>query len=165
MVNKKAQGVFGMSFSVIFSIIIIVFIVVVGIMVVKYALDIKSCGQVKLFVDDFQEEIDGAWRSEEISFNFEGSLSSGIEYVCFANLSDSLRGGYKSIGEEISVYDLEDNMFFYPVENSCKPNVRVKHLDISEIVIVDNPYCVEIDNGLARLEIVKDLNKGLVEVR
>jgi len=163
--NKKAQGVFGMSFSVIFSIIIIVFIIVVGIIVVKYTLDIKSCGQVKLFADELQGEVDRAWKSNELSFNFEGHLSSGIEYVCFANLSDSLRGGYKSIGEEISVFDLNDNLFFYPVEKSCKPNTRILHLDISEIVSVDNPYCVEVRNGKVSIEIIKEMNKGLVGVR
>jgi len=162
--NKKAQGIFGMSFSMIFSIIIIVFIIVVGIMVVKYTLGVKGCGEVKLFVDDFQSEVDRGWRSEELSFDFDGRLPSGVEYICFANLSDSLRGGYRSIGEEISVYDLNDNMFFYPVEKSCKPNVRVGHLDISEIVKVDNPHCVEVVNGRVVIGVVKEMGSGLVEV-
>ena len=163
--GKKGQTVFGMSFGVIFSIILIVFIVIVGIIVVKVFLNTRDCGQIKLFIDDFKGNVDGAWRSDELMLDFNSKLSSGIEYVCFANLSSSVKGSWKEIGEEISVYDNGDNLFFYPVEEACVPNHRIARLDIGEITRFDNPYCVVVQNGDLTVRIEKEINRGLVVVR
>ena len=55
--NKKAQGVFGLSFSVIFSIFLIIFFVIIAFIVIKSFLGTQKCAQVALFKDDFQNEI------------------------------------------------------------------------------------------------------------
>jgi len=74
--GKKAQEVFGMSFGVIFSIILIVFILVVAGIAINHFLGLKKCTQLGLFIEDFANEggdIDKAWNSQrftdEASYN------------------------------------------------------------------------------------------------
>lgn len=154
-----------MSFGVIFSIILIVFILVTGIIVVKYFLDFQKCGQVKIFVDDFNEGVDRVWKSDSLEFNFEGRLPSGLEYVCFFNSSRSVRGNWDDVGNEINVFDRE-NLFFYPLEKSCdNPAHRVQHLNLGSITRTDNPYCIPVRSGRVVIGIEKGMNEGLVGVR
>ncbi len=160
--NKRGQSIFGMSFEVIFSIILIAFIIVVGIIVVKYFLNFQKCGEIKIFVDDFKLDVERTWKSDELGFDFERRLS-GVDMVCFMNLSENVKGEWKDIGFEIKVYD-DENMFFYPLD-VCSPAHRVKHLNMDEIVRFNNPYCLKVVNGKAVIRIEKGVNEGLVRIK
>ncbi len=158
---KKGQSIFGMSFGVIFSLILIVCIIVVGVIVVIKFLDVRDCGQIKLFIDDFQDSVNSAWRSEELSKSFEGRLNN-IEYVCFIDLEKDLNGRFVEMGREMSDYS-DENMFLYPMKNACVPNHRIEHLDISEITFQDNPYCVNVDGEIV-INIEKEMGESLVKI-
>lgn len=163
--NKKAE-VFGLSFGVIFSIIIIIFILVVMGIAINYFLDMKKCTQIGLFTSDLQSDIDKAWSSQKSGFEFKGSLPTNIEYVCFANLSNSLKGESleSEIYSDISVYKSSDGtMFFYPRENACNmPYINVKHISLEKITETKNPYCIKVENGEITIQIEKDFNDALV---
>ncbi len=161
--SKHSQSVFGLSFSVIFSIILIVFIIVIGIIVARAFLGWGECSKLKLFVDDFKNEIDRAYNSDGLSFDFDGLLSSEIEQICFFNSTDNVRGQWETIGFEINVYD-DENMIFYPLD-VCAPAHKIAHLDIGEVTRFDNPKCFGVINGKVKFRIEKKINKGLVEVR
>ncbi len=87
---KKGQGIFGMSFSMIFSIIIIIAIIGVAFYAITYFLNLSRCGQITTFYDDLQDEANQAWVSTNHRKVFEGSVPSGIEYVCFGLVSQSV---------------------------------------------------------------------------
>ena len=163
--QKKAQ-VFGMSFGVIFSVILIVFILVVAGIAIRHFLNLKKCAQIGMFIDGLQEDIDKAWAGQKSDFTFSGQLPGDIEYICFANLSDSLRGGEieSKVYTDISVYSQSNgNLFFYPRENSCDiPYVNMKHIDIQKITSSRNPYCFEIKEGKIEINIDKEFNDALV---
>lgn len=167
--DKRGQQVFGMSFGVIFSIILIVFILVVAGIAINHFLNLKKCTQLGLFIQDIQEDVDSAWNSQKFTDEKSYTLTSSLDYVCFANLSDSLKGGNieNKIYSGISIYKLSSgNMFFYPKEKACNmPYVNVKHIDINKITESKNPYCIPIEKSKITLQIEKGFNEGLVTLR
>lgn len=164
--NKKAEGPMGMSFGMIFSIILMVFFVIVAFMVIKQFMHTRDCLKVGMFSDDFQTEIDKVWNSQSNSFIFESQIPSGIEYICFANLSSRFRGENEEIGNALEIYELNNgNVFLYPSGKSCEmPYFNIKHLDIKKIVQTENPYCIKVDDGKASFIIKKEFNQRLVGV-
>jgi len=162
--GKRAQQIFGMSFGMIFSIMLIVFFIVIAIVVVNYFLDMKKCTQIGLFIDDFENDVERAKNSEKASFEFSGNLPSGLEYVCFVNLSESLDS--RAVAEEISFYEYENaNMFFYPQKNSCDmPHHNLKYLDIEKITNSDNPFCFPVEGGKVVININKEFGEALVDL-
>ena len=169
--SKRSQEVFGMSFGVIFSIILIVFILVVAGIAVNHFLGLKKCTQLGLFIEDFAEkggDIDTAWNSQKFTDEKTYSLPSNLDYVCFANLSNSLKGGNleSKVYSDISIYELSNgNMFFYPREKACNmPYINVKHIDINKITSSRNPYCIPVESGKITIKIEMEYNGGLVKL-
>ena len=164
--SKRSQEVFGMSFGVIFSIILIVFILVVAGIAVNHFLGLKKCTQIGLFIEDIQKDIDTAWNSQKFTDESSYSLPSNLDYVCFANLSNSLKGGNleSKVYSDISIYKLSNgNMFFYPREKACNmPYIDVKHIDINEITSSRNPYCIPVKSGKITIKTEMEYNGGLV---
>ena len=76
--SKKAQ-IFGMSFQMIFSILLIIFFIATAFIAIKFFLGIQTKSQVGFFLNDLQGELDKAWERQEGSFYFNGSLPSGID--------------------------------------------------------------------------------------
>ena len=166
--SKRSQEVFGMSFGVIFSIILIVFILVVAGIAINHFLGLKKCTQLGLFIEDVQGDVDKAWNSQKFIDEKSYTLPSNLDYVCFANLSNPLKGGgmESEVYSDISLYELSNgNMFFYPGEKSCNmPYVNVKHIDINEITKSKNPYCIPIEKSKTTIKIEKGFNEGLVRL-
>jgi len=166
MKNKRSQNVFGMSFGVIFSILLIIFFIVLAFIVIRSFLNIQDCAEVGLFIEGLEEDVDSAWNSQKFIDEIEYVLPGNLEYVCFANLSKSFRGGEleREIYNDIGVYQYAGaNLFFHPRENSCDISYyNLKHIDVNGITELKNPYCFKIDDGKVNIEISKELNEGLV---
>ena len=162
--NKKAQGIFGISFGTIFSVILIVFFIVIAFIVINSFLNTQKCAQIGIFVDDFKADIKDAWNSQSSSFEFSGNLPSNLDYVCFANLSENFNGENFDIENEIGLYQGQNaNLFFYPNKNTCNmPYHNIEHLDIGKITALKNPYCIAIDDGKIIINIEKGFNDNLV---
>ena len=167
--GKKAQSAFGMSFGMIFSIILIIFFVVVAFIAIKSFLKSKDCAQIGIFLDDFQTEVDETWNSQKSDFEFKGILPSKMEYVCFADLSQDITatGEMENIGEKLGVYEGNiANLFFYPIGSACNMVYHeIDHLDIDKIILdKNNPYCIGIDKGKINIQIEKEFNEKLVRI-
>src|SRR3989344_1356467 len=140
-VNKKGQEVIGMSFSTILSIMIIIAIVGVAAYVLVYFLDVNKCAQGGFFYEDLQDEINKVWTSERYSGFFEGEIASsgllrsGVEFVCFGNLTSSSSGQDRTMRDEINYdgrYRRSSNIFLYPPEKICAglESKKLGHVDI-----------------------------------
>jgi hypothetical protein len=163
--NKKGQGTFEMSFSMIFSILLIIFFVIVAFIAIRAFLKTKDCAQIGIFYEDFEVEVRKAWNSQKSNFEFKGNLPGSLEYVCFANLSINPRGEFENIGTDIWIYQGSDaNIILSPHQKACIPYNTIAHLDIEKITFNNNPYCVEIIDGRISLKIEKDFNERLVRV-
>jgi len=168
--GKRAQGsIFGMSFTTIFSIILIVFFIVIAFIVINKVLEISKCGKIGIFKDDLQDNIDSAWNSQEKSAPITNkNLPSEIKYVCFANLSKDASGGdlEKEIYNEISIWEYTgDNMFFYPRDKACKmPNHEIKHIDLEYLTKTRNPKCFPVEKGKIDLRVEFGPGMRLVKI-
>jgi len=166
MVNKKAEGPIGMSFSMIFSIILIIFFLIVAFIAIKSFLSTKDCAQVGIFINDFQTEVDNAWASQKNRYEFSTVLPTDVEYICFGDFSKPLTGPHKDIGEDLSVYEgTNDNMFFYPRTSACEMSTKkILHINLVEMISTENPYCIAVTGGRFKANIEKVFNKNLVKV-
>lgn len=138
----------GMPFGLIFAIFLIVIFIVIAFIAVGHFLDISRCSSIGNFYDSLQDEVDSVWASQESSEVYEIELPSGIERICFSNLSAEVNNeeDYMLI-ERYSVY--EANVFLVPPEKGCNmPYNNIEHINISEITKNQNPYCVDVSRTL-----------------
>lgn len=168
MKNNKSQSVFGMSFGMIFSIILIVFFIAVAFIAIKSFLETQRCAQIGIFKDNFQTEITKTWNSQKAEFEIKARLPIQIKYVCFADLSKPVTatGSAGNIGRELGIYQgYIANMFLYPVEPACEMVYHeIDHLDIDKIISVKNPYCIAVDDGNINIKVQKDFDDKLVSL-
>lgn len=166
--SKRAQGVFGMPFSVIFSIFLIAIFLVVAIFAIKYFLGWNEDIKTGAFLNDFQKEIDSAWNSQTSTKTFKGDLSSKVEYVCFANLSATATANVKDKeGKDIlselkknAIYS--NNFFFYPRRYATPSSMSINHVSFANAT---NPYCIPVENGKVEVKIEKGFSDALVSIR
>ena len=160
--NKKAEGALDMSFSMIFSIILIVFFILVAFMAIRYFLKLQNCARAGDFVSSFQAKVTEAWYSQKSNYEFKSILPSGIEYVCFTDLSKGLSGEKENVLDELEFYQggFEANMILYPKGKTCDmPVHNIAHLDLAKITKAKNPYCIEVNKG----QVIINLEKGYVD--
>jgi hypothetical protein len=121
---------FQFSFAMIFSIILIIAIVAFSFYVISYFLGLGEATDIALFYQDFQDEINRAWNSEITRDVFTGNLPSGIESVCFGNLTQS--GSGKEY-EDLRRYRRQNaNTFLYPPGKAQDQAFAIiEHLDFS----------------------------------
>lgn len=166
--SKRSQGIFGIGFGTIFSIILIVFFVAIAFIAIKSFLDTQRCAQIGIFKNDFQTEIDKTWNSQKSDFEFKSRLPTQIKYVCFADLSKQITatGTAGNIGRELGVYQgYIANVFLYPTEPACEMVYHeIDHIDIDKIISIKNPYCIAVDDGNINIKIKKDFNEKLVSI-
>lgn len=138
----------GMPFGMIFAIFLIVVFVVIAFIAVGYFLDIGRGSSIGMFYREFQEAVDDAMRGQFEESFFEIDLPSGIDSVCFANLSGEITNRGVEY-EAIRNYDVYDaNVFLVPPEYA--ENMQWKLIDrinVSRITAERNPYCVDVGDG------------------
>tara|TARA_Y100000034_G_C6899961_1_gene415836 strand:- start:1950 stop:2444 length:495 start_codon:yes stop_codon:yes gene_type:complete len=161
--NKRGQGVFGMSFGMIFSIIVIIAIIGVAFYVITFFLDLGNCSEIGFFYDDLQEEVDRAWQGGASQDVFSKALPSGISHVCFGDLNTAgLLGKDEEIRDEL-FYSVRDdmNVYMYPSRKACDGDLAYYDL---EHVSLEGFFCVEPLNGKVEVKISKEVTDALVKV-
>lgn len=156
-----------MSFSMIFSIILIIFFIAVAFMAIKYFLRMQNCAKIGSFVSDFQTKITEAWDSQKSSYELKTVLPTNIKYVCFADLSKNIGDVNQDVLDELEFYagGTASNMFLYPKDKTCDmPVHNIKHLDIAKITNAQNPHCIEVKDGMVYIQIQKGYADRLVSV-
>jgi len=164
--KAKRGEIFGMSFSMIFSIILIVFFLIAGFYGIKAFLGYQENIQLNLFQKELQNEIDEAWHAEATLLFFNASLSSKIEYVCLINFASqpvnpnnieaSLYGDLQEGG-----YDTQTNLYFYSSKLGTIKSGKLSHIDLTS----KNPVCFNTINGKISMKIEKKKENSLVIVR
>lgn len=164
--SKKGQ-LFGMPFNMLFSILLIIFFLVAGFIAIRFFLGFQKQSQLGLFIKDLQDSLDDSWNSPSASFDFKQTLPSGIEYVCFINMTDE---SFNANPIEEQVYDYVQfsgasyniNFVYWPVEKAGElAYTNLKHIKLPE----GNPYCIAVENNLATIKISKDFGEALPSVR
>jgi len=164
--NKKGDGVFGMSFTMIFSIILIVVFILVAFMGIRSFLNFQKAAQLNMLANDLQRDIDEAWNAGESSTIFKGNLPAGVEYICFINWNNSTFNSNaieKNIFQEIRLKGItaSDNFYIYaPNKNYALKSKQIKHIDLN----TKNPNCMKVINNKVSIKITKTFDNPLVVV-
>lgn len=155
--RKRAQ--IQLSFSVIFSIVIIVAtLAIAGYIIVKF-LNTDSNTECKLYVQDLQTKINQVWAADgSSSYVFSESVPSAVKQLCFGLLNQtSLGTSEDTIKQNISNYVFPNNNMFYYPRNSCGGNNFYYNL---QHIATDGFFCVNIVKGKASVR----LSKGSFDV-
>lgn len=152
------RGDISLSFSTIFSIILIIAIISTAVYAITHFINLKKCTEIALFYRDLQESIDTAWNSDSSSNTFEWHLPSGIDSVCLGNISDGRNTREYAL---LRSYRGEDaNLFLYPPSKACDvPLVTINHVRLPRF------SCVPVKDGGVKLRIEKGSYDALVGVR
>ena len=155
-----------LSFGMIFSIILIIFFVSFAFFAIKKFIEIGNTAKITKFVNDFQEDIDKIWKSSQGSQEQEYFIPFKIKHVCFADYSNSGRGAKSQFLEELrSEFFESENIFFYPPGSSYgMESKEMKHMDIGNMTLTENPSCIDNLNGKIKLTIEKNFGEALVRV-
>jgi len=139
----------GMPFGMIFAIFLIVVFIVIAFIAVGFFLDIGKTSSVGMFYKELQGAVNDAWSEQSGEFSFDIDLPSGIDEVCFGNLSDVITNNDPKY-KEILNYDVYGaNTFLVPPENAENMQWKlIKNIDVAKITAEENPYCVPVDKGL-----------------
>ncbi len=165
MRGKKGEGAVSLSYGLIFSIIIIVAILAVSFYAIKSFVNLSRCGEVGIFYDGLQDEINRAWTSGAYEDGFDGTLPAGIEKVCFGELSSTPIAAYSGYYEEIQdlEYVSDANIFLFPPDKACEGDLFSNKL---EHVVFDDFFCADVSKG--KVEALKiefnDLEGPLVRI-
>lgn len=153
--TKKAEGVFGMSFGMIFSIILIVFFFAAAFLGIRTFLNWQKCAQIGMFFDDIQNRVDEAWNSPSASYRFNATLPTSIKNVCLINITGNTVNA-NNIEKAIFNYlktgylDPTKNFYLYaPEANLCMNWKNLKHISYAN----KNPQCFSVINGLVSIKI------------
>ena len=166
--NKKSQGgIFGLSFGMIVSIILIVFFITSAFMGIRTFLNWQKCANLGMFIDDLQVNVNTAWNAEYLQANFTSALPSGVHSICFVNLTDQ---ALNANTEEKAIFDLiqegaisdyKANLFIYaPNKDYCLKWATIKNVDLSQ----KNPICIKTFSGKVKIQITRDYTSPLVKV-
>lgn len=149
--RKKGQTIMGMSFGVIFSIIIIIFILAIAGYATNYFLGLSKCSKVGLFQDGLQNEIDKAWTSGiyQGTFPIDGNplgLPSAIKKVCFGGLTQNPLDSADVQDELLNKYFLDESreIYMYPPDKACDGSLGSNRLDH---VAIGGFFCVDVVDG------------------
>jgi hypothetical protein len=141
--KKNHRGQMQISFGMIFSIILIIVFLAFGFYAIKKFLDLQSSVQIDQFMQDFQNDVDKAWKSPEVSRSVKYTLPTSISSVCFKN-------------------DEFENLQF--TANNIVRGTIIEHLDILNITAEENPFCIENTDGKVSFTIVKNFGENLVRI-
>ncbi len=146
--NKRGQEVLGMSYGVIFSIILIVVIIAVAFYAISHFMELANCGKIGTYYNDLKGEIDKAWNADQYRDVFKGNLPSKIEKVCFGNLSQSVSGADANVQRTLRDSNCDDNggrnnVFMYPPQKACGGDMCTNVLE--HVKVTGGFFCISKD--------------------
>jgi len=158
------KGQMKISFSMIFSILLVVLLLALAFYGIRYFMDFSDSAQTAKSVHKFSEDVKGVWQasmaSEEVNYTFP----DGIKYFCYVEQDSEIKGDFESLFDEVSSFlDPEDNSFVYSSEENHETS-KIDYLDVSSLTSDNNPNCFEIDEGRLSLIIKKDFQGSGVEI-
>ncbi len=158
------RGQTKLSFGMIFSIILIVIFLAFGFYVIAKFLGFMDTTKVLSFQNDFQNDIDKAWKATQASTPVTYQIPSGMEYICIADLESPAEGEWNNLYRELRG-DPDDKVYFYPRDSADQSSVEIRHIDLEKTLENNNPYCIKVSRGKASMILKKDIGDALVTIQ
>lgn len=164
--SKRSQEMFGLSFGMIFAVILIIFFVLVAFIVIKNFLCTRDQAQTGMFFSNLNTKVKGAWDSGDITSKYSIDLPTKIEAVCFANLSADNFNSKSVVGGAIQRFDPDDNLFLYAPKKTCfdLTSYYIEHINLEKITEEENPFCIRLLHGKGALIVEMDYSDKLVRI-
>ena len=163
--GRRGQEIFGMSYGVIFSIILIIAVIATGFLVIRHFLGLSECTQIGSFYNELQVKVDGCWNSGICKDNLKelgNKLPQKIEFVCFGDIDNVGSSKDNELKNSIKRMNFEPdmNIFIYPPEKACDGELfeyKLKHAEISGF------YCSE-PKKLETIKLNKEISDRIVKI-
>lgn len=171
LANRKAQ-VMGMPFMIIFSIIIIALTIYAGIVLIKGFIETSDKAKIATFYNDFKNDVNSLWQATSASKSYSYDLPSGIEKVCFMQPSKPLSNESKNLSDLYNQFrnlpnakTNNHNMFLAPTKIAVGLQVpasfridcgQTQKVDCLDITNLPNPYCISVDKGTLKIDLLKE---------
>ena len=162
----RKRGYMELSFGMIFSIILIVVFLAFAFYVILKFLNLGDSATIGNFIDSFESDIDKAWKSSQSSQKVSYNLPKKIKLICFVDYSKQKKGPKKDIYQELNQgFYGDENMFFYPVGSAEGMDSKlIKHIDIANITLNENPFCIDNVKGTVLMTIKKNYEEASVTI-
>jgi len=153
--SKRSQEIFGLSFSMIFSIILIVFLIISAFVAIKFFLGWQKKMQIGTFFDSVSSKVSEVLNSGSADITKKYSLPSGIEDVCFIDLNNPAVNAntdekdiYTYIFNQGGVQNFKNNVYLYAPDMNYALNWKtITHINNTE----KNPICAPVKDGIVSL--------------
>jgi hypothetical protein len=139
----KKGGQMKISFGMIFSIILIIIFLSFSFYAISKFLELQENVKIEKLQDDLQSDVDKMWKSPQGSQKVQYLIPNKIESVCFTN---DEYGNFILNARDIKETKKDD----------------IEHIDIVKITEIEDPFCVENDNGKVKMILKKDYGEALV---
>ena len=149
----------------IFSIIIIIATIAVAFYVISYFLNMQKCVNAGQLYQNLDNQIDTAWKGGTTKQQLVLDVPSGIEKVCFGNLTVGTVGIYSqiydSLKEQPYLYRSTANVFLYPPEKACQSKMAYYKLVNSR---VDKFFCRDVKKNKVNITVEKGVYDALPKI-
>jgi len=178
--SKRSQESIGMSFNMIFSIILIIFFLVAAFVAIKYFLGYQKEIQLRTYFQDFQGKVNEFWNSggsvaNENIFGGEKTLPSGIDALCYLNFSLGVSDYSGSDADNKNCEEIKKNMgvrnanFAFHSSNYDKVMKTAGYKLIEHISLDslngENCYCFLADSkGKIKIKILTSTDSPIVKI-
>jgi uncharacterized protein (UPF0333 family) len=172
VINKNKNAQMKISFSMIFSIVLIIAFLAFGFYAINGFLDMSEDVKLGQFKNSFQKDVIELWKSQvgTMSANrIKYPIPNKIELVCLIDTSKTSGSGnysslYPELKETLEVYD--SNIVFYPIGSAGETEtVYIPHLNIANSTQNENPLCFEVENGKVSFALELKPGENLVTVK
>ena len=130
--NKRAESSVGMSFGVIFSIILMIVFIVFAFIAINYFLNMSKVTTTNLFYENLK-----------------------VEMICFFDFKKPATIEVEKY-KEVEMYDFTgENLFLFPQRAMPSLNKKIiENINVSQTTIDENPFCIR---NPSTIKLVKEL--------
>jgi len=153
--NKRAESSVGMSFGVIFSIILMIVFIVFAFIAINYFLNMSKVTTTNLFYENLQNEVNRVYASPSSEKEFSFELPPKVEMICFFDFKKPATIEVEKY-KEVEMYDFTgENLFLFPQRAMPSLNKKIiENINVSQTTIDENPFCIR---NPSTIKLVKEL--------
>ena len=153
--NKRAESSVGMSFGVIFSIILMIVFIVFAFIAINYFLNMSKVTTTNLFYENLQNEVNRVYASPSSEKEFSFELPPKVEMICFFDFKKPATIEVEKY-KEVEMYDFTgENLFLFPQRAMPSLNKKIiENINVSQSTIDENPFCIR---NPSTIKLVKEL--------
>ena len=162
MKTRNEKGQIQLSFGMIFSIIIVIATIAIAFYVIVHFLNLSNCNKIGMFYSSLQTSIDSCWQGGTCQEIFKADLPSGINMVCFGNVSQEYDTQFEEQALLLKQYSRNnENVLLYPLTKSCDSNLVIYKLNH---VNINGFFCVPVKLGKGSVKLLKTNSESSVRL-